>query len=219
MIFEKHADLNRLLVRSFYFIPWLVEKITNKKFKPYIEDIYRQLGLEKIGFLPLTWTDKNNIPPTEIDNYFRHQTVQGHVNDQGAALLGGISGHAGIFSSAYDLAAIMQLFLNNGSYNGVQVFQENLMKKYNHNISKTNHRGLGFDKLREGKDHVASTKASWESFGHTGFTGTIAWADPAYDLIFVFLSNRTYPSADNKLISKLNVRTKIHDLIYEALVD
>ena len=202
---------------GFYFIPNLVEKMTKQKFKDYIESKYRVLGLEQIGFLPLTWADKSNIPPTEIDNYFRHQTVQGYVHDQGAALLGGVSGHAGIFGSAYDVAALMQLFLNKGTYNGVQLFNESLMPKYNKSVSPKNHRGLGFDKLREGKDQIASNKASFESFGHSGFTGVFAWADPAYNLIFVFLSNRTYPSSDNKLISKLNVRTEIHHLIYDAL--
>lgn len=160
------------------------------------------------------------IPPTEKDNYFRYTTVQGYVHDMAAAMQDGVGGHAGLFSNAVDVAKMMQLYLQKGVYGENRYFSESTFDAFNHCYfcKDGNRRGLGFDKPQIKGAGPTCGCVSMKSFGHTGFTGTIAWADPEEELVYVFLSNRTYPdSADNKL-SKGNIREDIQRVIYEAIV-
>lgn len=215
----KYSDI------GFYFIPSLVESITNQSFESYLDDnFYDPLNLNHICFTPLNDIDITNIVPTEEDNYFRNQLIHGDVHDQTAALFGGVSGHAGLFSNARDLAVLMQLLLNGGNANGIQFISEETIKYFTSApfADNENRRGIGFDKPDldpDAKYYTPSKQSSMSSFGHSGFTGTFAWADPENQLIVVFLSNRVYPTSDNNKISKLNIRTEIHDLFYKAVAE
>ncbi|MEO1714329.1 MAG: serine hydrolase, partial [Bacteroidota bacterium] len=161
----------------------------------------------------------SKIPPTERDRYFRYQTVQGHVHDMGAAMLGGVSGHAGLFSNAQDLAALMQMLLNKGYYGGERFLEEETVEQFTKRCPDCLRRGIGFDMKQLDPDIVLnmSSLASDRTFGHLGFTGTCVWVDPDEELIYIFLSNRTYPSMKNNKLGKLNTRPLIHRAIYEAI--
>lgn len=215
----KYSDI------GFYFIPSIVESITNQSFETFLEEnFYDPLNLNHICFTPLNDIDITNIVPTENDNYFRNQLIHGDVHDQAAALFGGVSGHAGLFSNARDLAVMMQLLLNGGYANGTQFISEETINYFTSApfADNENRRGIGFDKPDldpDAKYYTPSKQSSMSSFGHSGFTGTFAWADPENQLVVIFLSNRVYPTSDNDKISKLNIRTKIHDLFYKAVAD
>lgn len=207
---------------GFYFVPDLVELLTNQKFDDYVyTNFYQPLGLTSTCFRPLTHFSKNQIVPTEDDKEFRHQLLQGDVHDYGAALLGGISGHAGLFSNASEVGIIMQMLLNGGEYNGKRILQAETIKTFTSApfASNKNRRGIGFDKtpLDKNEARMPAPSASSKSFGHSGFTGTFAWADPENKLVFVFLSNRIHPDANNQMLSKLNTRTVLHELFYKAI--
>jgi CubicO group peptidase (beta-lactamase class C family) len=170
------------------------------------------------GFNPIKRFQKSDIAPTENDNAFRERQVQGTVQDQTAAMLGGVSGHAGLFSNAQDLAILMQMNLNKGSMNGKSFFQEQSIGYFTKTKSNRSHRALGWDKLPSDKEsNYISSKASEESYGHSGYTGTLVWVDPVKELVFVFLSNRVYPSAGNNKINSLKIRAKIMDIIYKSM--
>lgn len=213
----KYSDL------GFYFVPAIVESIANQSFESYLKDnFFEPLNLNHICFKPLNKHDINNIVPTEDDKYFRNQLICGDVHDQAAALMGGVSGHAGLFSNARDLAVMLQLLLNNGYANGTQFISEETIKYFTSApfADNENRRGIGFDKPEldpDAKYYTPSKQSSLASYGHSGFTGTFAWADPENNLIVIFLSNRVYPTSDNNKLSKLNLRTEIHDLFYEAV--
>ena len=215
----KYSDL------GFYFVPGIVESITNQSFESYLkENFFDPLNLNHICFKPLNKHDISNIVPTEDDKYFRNQLICGDVHDQTAALFGGVSGHAGLFSNARDLAVMMQLLLNGGYANGNQFISEETINYFTSApfADNENRRGIGFDKPDldpEAKYYTPSKQSSMASFGHSGFTGTFAWADPANNLIVIFLSNRVYPTSDNNKLSKLNIRTEIHDLFYKAVLE
>ena len=164
---------------------------------------------------------KEAIIPSEIDNYFRYDTIQGYVHDMAAAMQGGVAGHAGIFSNSLDVAKMMQLFLQKGNYGDHQFFTEETFQKFNtcYYCKDQNRRGLGFDKPQLGQEGPTCGCVSMTSFGHTGFTGTMAWADPEKELVYVFLSNRTYPEASSNLLSKENIRENIQKIIYEAIIE
>jgi CubicO group peptidase (beta-lactamase class C family) len=175
--------------------------------------------LESVGFKPLDHFPINRIVPTELEKTFRTQLLRGDVHDPASAMFGEVAGHAGLFSDAYDIACIMQMLLNGGTFNGKKYLQKetvDLFTAYHSNISR---RGYGFDKPEKDNDTreepYPTKSASPLTFGHTGFTGTCAWADPASDLIYIFLSNRVYPE-ENRLFLKMNVRPKIHEAIYKA---
>ena len=205
---------------GFYILKQVIERITEKPLDKYVaEQFYAPLELFYTGFLPLNRFDKKQIVPTENDAYFRNQKIQGYVHDMGAAMLGGVSGHAGVFSTSNDLAVILQMLLNKGVYNNIQFFKPETIAYFTSKKIESNRRGLGFDKPTEYKNGSGSGSdfSSSDSYGHTGFTGCIFWADPKYDLVYVFLSNRTYPTMNNDKLVKDNVRTKIHDLAYEAI--
>ena len=215
----KYSDL------GFYFVPGIVESITNQSFESYLQEVFFEpLNLNHICFKPLNKHDIHNIVPTEDDKYFRNQLLCGDVHDQTAALFGGVSGHAGLFSNARDLAVMMQLLLNGGYANGTQFISEETINYFTSApfADNENRRGIGFDKPEldpEAKYYTPSKQSSMASYGHAGFTGTFAWADPANNLIVIFLSNRIYPTSDNNKLSKLNIRTEIHDLFYKAVLE
>jgi CubicO group peptidase (beta-lactamase class C family) len=170
---------------------------------------------------PLKKVDKSELVPTENDKTFRKQLVHGYVHDQGAAMMDGVGGHAGLFSNATDLAALMQMLLNNGEYGGKRYLSEAVIKEFTRCqfCENDNRRGLGFDKPQMDYNKTGPTCkcVSSLSFGHTGFTGTIAWVDPDKKLIYVFLSNRVYPDAENKKINTLATRVEIQEAIYDLL--
>ena len=213
----KYSDL------GFYFLPKIVEMVTNTPFEKYLEDnFYRPLNLTHIFYKPLRHIELNKIAPTENDTVFRMQQLQGDVHDQAAALMGGVAGHAGLFANARDLAVMLQLLLDDGYANNRQFFSSYTIKKFTSAPFKDNmnRRGIGFDKPEVDpnvKGYTPSRQASMESFGHTGFTGTFVWADPENKLIVIFLSNRVYPDANNTKLAKNNIRTKIHDAFYNAV--
>jgi beta-glucosidase-like glycosyl hydrolase/CubicO group peptidase (beta-lactamase class C family) len=212
----KYSDL------GFYLFRKMVEDIANKPLEDFVqEEFYGPMGLEHISYLPRKKFPLVMIAPTEDDTIFRKQVLRGDVHDQGAAMLGGVSGHAGLFGTAHDVAAVMQMLMNGGVYNGVQVLDPEVISMFTacQFPEKDNRRGLGFDKpLLEYEEHRTNCKsASPSSFGHSGFTGVYTWADPETGLVYVFLSNRVYPDADNNKISDLDIRTNIHQLFYDAL--
>jgi CubicO group peptidase (beta-lactamase class C family) len=141
------------------------------------------------------------------------------VHDQGAALLGGVAGHAGLFSNAYDLAVVMQMLMNKGNYGECQWIKSSTVQYFNQRHIPGNRRGLILDKPTLDKlGGSPSALASHESFGHTGFTGTMAWADPEQELIFIFLSNRIHPTVDNKKLIQQNIRTQLHTEVYKEIL-
>jgi CubicO group peptidase (beta-lactamase class C family) len=159
--------------------------------------------------------------PTENEKQFRRQTTRGDVHDEGAALMGGVAGHAGLFSSAYDLAILYQMLLNNGVYQGRRYLQPETIQLFTSYQRSGSRRGLGFDKPETNnkarRDPYPSLWSSAATFGHTGFTGTCVWADPQRELVYVFLSNRVHPTRDNNKLSQLQVRGKIQDALYSAI--
>lgn len=212
----KYSDL------GFYLLSFIIRDLTNQRLNRYVEDtFYNPMGLSHITFNPLEKFDKEEIVPTEDDNNFRHQLIHGYVHDPGAAMLGGISGHAGLFSNASDLAALMQMLLNHGNYAGKKILDSLIIEEFTKRQFplNDNRRGIGFDKplLDNEKGGPSCQEASKQSFGHSGFTGTYAWADPKYDLVYIFLSNRIYPKASNRKLITMDIRTKIQKVIYEAI--
>ena len=206
---------------DFILLQLIVERLTGMPLDVYVsKNFYTPMGLSSIGFQPLMRRGSLQIMPTEQEVIFRHQLLRGYVHDPGAAMFGGVAGHAGLFSDAYDVAAIMQMLLQNGNYNGRQYLQANTVALFTAYQSDISRRGYGFDKPE--KDNATNAMpypaalASPKTFGHTGFTGTAAWADPEKNLVFVFLSNRV--NGDNKnLLGTLNVRAKLLDEAYRIL--
>ncbi len=202
----------------FYFIQKINEKIVQQKQNDYLlSTIYMPMGLRYARYLPLNFFSKAQIAPTENDKTFRKQLIHGYVHDPGAAMLGGVAGHAGIFSNATDLASIMQLFLNNGEYAGLKFFSEKTINDFTRVQFPGNKRGAGFDRPNASGGGTCDELASSVSFGHSGFTGTLAWADPKDDVIVVFLSNRVNPDQENWKLRDMGIRTKIQHVVYEAV--
>ena len=206
---------------GFYFVPELVKLLTNKSLEEYLhEKFYDPMHLTNIGYCPLHWRTRETIIPTEDDQTFRMQLLWGDVHDQMAALMGGISGHAGLFANSHDLAVIAQMLLDEGKFEGKQLLKPETIKYFTTApfTDNNNRRGLGFDKLPLGKKGpaTASKSASMASYGHTGFTGTFFWNDPENKTVIIFLSNRVYPNADHKQLMTQNIRTQLHDVLYQA---
>lgn len=203
---------------SMYFMKEILERQTAQGLSQYVqEQFYRPLGMSTAGYNPRNRFPKDKIVPTERDNYFRMTLVEGYVHDQGAAMAGGVSGHAGLFSSANDLAILFQMMLNKGSYGGVQYFKPETIELFTSRQSPASRRGLGFDRWDPDPDaKYPSELASPETYGHTGFTGTCVWVDPKYNLTYVFLSNRVQSPGGNKLQS-MKIRQRIQDAIYRAI--
>ncbi|HLO72638.1 MAG TPA: glycoside hydrolase family 3 N-terminal domain-containing protein [Flavobacterium sp.] len=213
----KYSDFSFILFKEY------LEK-QNGKTLEYLakNNFYNQLGATSITYNPLHYFDRSVVVPTENDNYFRYQPVHGYVHDMAAAMQGGISGHAGLFSNALDIAKVMQMYLQKGNYGGMQFITEATLQKFNtcYFCKDGNRRGVGFDKPQLGNEGPTCGCVSLTSFGHTGFTGTMTWADPEKEIVYVFLSNRTYPdsNATNKL-SKENIRENIQKVIYESIIE
>jgi beta-N-acetylhexosaminidase len=203
---------------DFIFLGKIIEKITGQPLNEYVlENFYLPIGLQSIGFDPLLRNSITNIAPTENEKVFRNQIIRSTVHDPGAAMMGGVAGHAGLFSNAYDLAAIMQMLLNGGNFNGKQYFKKETVTMFTSYQSKTSRRGFGFDKPEKDnatrKEPYPALSVSGKTFGHTGFTGTCVWADPETNFVYIFLSNRVYPDVSNILL-KMNVRVKLLDALY-----
>jgi len=212
----KYSDL------GFYLLKEAMVNITNRPFEKYVsEKYYLPIGLPTMGYLPLQRFEKDRIVPTENDKEFRRQLLQGDVHDQGAAMLGGVSGHAGLFSNAFDMAVIMQLFLDGGTYGGKTYLEEEVLDEFTRTQFPLNgnRRGVGFDKplLEYDEDGPTCQSASHASFGHSGFTGTYAWADPVNGLVYIFVSNRVCPDANNAKIMEYDIRTNLHQVFYDAI--
>jgi CubicO group peptidase (beta-lactamase class C family) len=205
---------------DYYFLAAVVEKVTGRTLNKYVnEQFYTPMGLRMTGYLPLEFIRPDLIAPTENDQTFRRQTLQGYVHDPGAAMMGGVAGHAGVFSTAGEVAAIFQMLLSEGVWHGKRYFRQETIHYFTGYGSPISRRGLGFDKPTPDRYDAGPTsnQCSGYTFGHQGFTGTCAWADPVTGVVFVFLSNRVYPNAENNVINRLATRTTVQDALYQAL--
>lgn len=212
----RYSDLPYFILKKY------IEKHYEKPLDQLVQEhFYQSLGANNTTYNPSTLYSDIQIVPTEIDDYYRFQNIKGYVHDMGAAMQGGVGGHAGIFSNANDVAKIMQMFLQKGYYGGKRYFKVETIDKFNtcYYCDKDNRRGIGFDKPQLGEEGPTCGCVSLTSFGHSGFTGTYAWADPEEEIVYVFLANRTYPNADSNLLLKKNIRTDIQRLIYEAIIE
>lgn len=206
----------------YYILKEYIETYYNESLSELVQDhFYKSLGANYTTYNPYNKFSNTVIVPSEVDNYYRYQVVQGYVHDMGAAMQGGVGGHAGIFSNANDVAKIMQLFLQKGYYGGKRYFKTQTLDKFNtcYYCDNDNRRGIGFDKPQLGDSGPTCGCISMTSFGHSGFTGTYAWADPEEEIVYVFLANRTYPSSEANPLLKENIRTEIQRLIYESIID
>lgn len=203
---------------SMYVMKEVAEHETAIPMDEYVQQIlYRPIGMKTAGYNPRERFDKTKIVPTEHDTSFRKVLLEGYVHDQGAAMAGGVAGHAGLFSTANDLAIYGQLLLNRGEYGGVRYFKPETVDLFTSKQSKTSRRGLGFDRADpDPKKEYPSRLANTAVFGHTGYTGTCIWVDPVHQLTYIFLSNRVHPQVSSKLLD-LNVRSRILDAIYETI--
>jgi CubicO group peptidase (beta-lactamase class C family) len=212
----KYSDLPYYILKKYY------ETSSSLPYNKLIEEsIFKPLGLKNIRFKPLEQFDSDEIVPSEIDTYFRHQELDGHVHDMGAAMQNGVGGHAGLFGDAESVASIMQMYLQKGIYNGIQLLDSETISTFNvcYYCSEGNRRGVGFDKPQSEGKHISTCGCvSMKSFGHSGYTGTYAWADPEKELLIVILANRTYPN-DDFTYSKSNIRTRLQEHFYNALID
>ena len=205
--------------------PQLIENLTGESYTDYLQNnFYKPLGCKTLGYLPRLKNFTNEVVPTEMDSIFRKDLVKGWVHDENAALLGGISGNAGLFGTANDLAILMQMYLQKGEYAGKRYLKEETVNEFIkvQYPKNNNRRGLGFDKPLIGNDTLSlkesypAPEVSPESFGHSGFTGTFVWADPKNEMVFIFLSNRVYPYRSNNNIYNLNIRPALQQVFYNA---
>jgi CubicO group peptidase (beta-lactamase class C family) len=211
---------------AFLLFPEVISNIVGKDYQTYLQnEFYQPLGSKTLGFNPTKKQFSNAIIPTEIDTFFRKTTVKGFVHDENASLFGGISGNAGLFGTADDLSKLMLMYQNYGELNGKRYISTQTVKEFTtaHYVENENRRGLGFDKPLFGNDTLAlekaypSPKVSFNSFGHSGFTGTFVWIDPKNQLVFIFLSNRVYPDRSHRNLYQFKVRETIQDLFYQAI--
>lgn len=211
---------------SFFIFPKVIHQITGIPYEQYLKmHFYKPMGMNTFGFLPSTMSFLNKMVPTEIDTMYRKTVTQGWVHDENASLLGGISGNAGLFGTADDISKIMQMYLQFGLFNGKRYINEDTVKEFSsvQYAENNNIRGLGFDKPFLNNHELSINEAypapqvSAASFGHSGFTGTFVWADPDNQLVYIFLSNRVYPSRENRNLYTLNIRTSIQQIFYKAI--
>jgi CubicO group peptidase (beta-lactamase class C family) len=216
-----YSDLTFILAAE------IIESLTDTtidKFAP--QNIYRPLGAFNITYNPLEKYPKDRIVPTEYDSLFRKQLLRGTVHDEGTAMLGGVSGHAGLFATGNDLMKLIEMYRRGGEYGGVRILSQEVLKEYTRvqYPENENRRGLGFDKPMLPNDTIPPEEiypcrsASPASFGHTGFTGTMVWVDPEAELTYVFLSNRVYPTRNNNKLSEMLIRGKILQAAYDSII-
>ena len=205
----------------------MIENLTGENYESYLDNnFYHPLGAYTITYNPVNTFNNSNIIPTENDTFFRKQQLHGQVHDEGAIMMGGISGNAGLFATANDLAKVMQMYLNMGTYGGKQYFSQSAMKEFTRYQfpDNNNRRGLGFDKPLLNNDELPAIEnypapgAGPASFGHSGFTGIFTWADPEENLLYIFMSNRVYPTRENSKIYDLNIRSNILQSIYDSII-
>ncbi|NJB87010.1 CubicO group peptidase (beta-lactamase class C family) [Lewinella marina] len=208
----------------FYLLPGYVERTTGQDYRQYLrENFYDPLGADDLGYRPLDrGIPLDRIVPTEVDTFFRMDTLHGVVHDEGAAMMDGVSANAGLFSTAEDLAKLYQMLMNGGTYEGRRYLTEEAVAEFTRYQypEEGNRRGLGFDKPLLKYDAATSSvaeSASPSSFGHSGYTGTFVWADPEYDLLYIFLSNRVHPGRDRRAIYELSIRPRIQEMIYSFI--
>jgi len=210
----KYSDLGFILLQQY------IEKVTGKTLDEYMNDqFYKPLGLNSLTYHPLDKFPLNRIMPTENDTIFRHRLIHGDVHDQAAAMLGGVGGHAGLFGTSKDMAVLMQMLIEGGSYAGKQYLKPETVTLFTQRAFANNRRGLGFDKpqLIPTDPGPACEEAPASSYGHTGFTGTYIWADPDNEMIIVFLSNRVNPNTEPNKLVQLGIRTSIQQILYKAI--
>lgn len=209
-----YSDLGIIILQR------IIEKISGQKIDEYVASVfYEPLGLLRLLYNPLSRFQKNEIVPTEVDTLFRMQLLHGYVHDPAAAMMGGIAGHAGLFADAYSVSVIMQMLINKGVYGGIRFLKDETVELFISKQSPTHRRGLIFDRPDEDAEkNPLAPSASSSAFGHQGFTGTCAWADPETGISFVFLSNRVYPSASNNLITRKNIRPNMMQAVYDAII-
>lgn len=200
-----YSDLNLLLIKQ------MIESKTGSKLDQLTKGIYNELGISTIGFNPLQWTTEQNVIPTEIDNFFRKDTIKGYVHDEAAAIFGGVSGNAGLFSNATSISVICQMLLNKGNYQGKQILKTKIIREFTKSplVKKGIYRGLGFDKRKPNGIYKKN------DFGHTGYTGTFFFLNPDNDRFLIILSNRVNPSRSNTLMYKDYFTAKIWDKVNE----
>jgi len=224
----KDTDLlSRLRYRysdlPYYILKQYIESHYDRRLDELTADhFYKSLGANHTMYNPYNKVSNSKIVPTENDDYYRYQKVQGYVHDMGAAMQDGVGGHAGVFSNANDIAKIMQLYLQKGFYGGKRYFKSETLDKFNtcYYCESNNRRGIGFDKPQLGESGPTCGCVSMTSFGHSGFTGTYAWADPEQEIVYVFMANRTYPSSKGpNTLLRQDIRTNIQAAIYDAIID
>ncbi len=225
-IIKESELLERLRYRysdfPYYILKKYIEEYYDKGLDALVQNrFYQPLGANYTIYNPYRKISSKHIVPTEIDDYYRYQKVHGYVHDMGAAMQNGVGGHAGVFSNANDVAKIMQMYLQKGYYGGKRYLKAETIDKFNtcYFCKKDNRRGVGFDKPQLEEEGPTCGCLSMTSFGHSGFTGTYAWADPEEEIVYVFLANRTYPHAGRNRLLKENIRTEIQRFIYEAILD
>ncbi|MBK5203163.1 MAG: serine hydrolase [Prolixibacteraceae bacterium] len=211
---------------AFYIYPFIIENITGQDYQSYLkETFYAPLGASTVTYNPYLYFPLSRIVPSEKDDFFRHELLHGFVSDEAAAMLGGVSGNAGLFGSANDLSKIMEMYLQNGNYGGINFMSKKSLAEFTRVQYKKNknRRGLGFDKPSLDNDKnkpdecYPAVSTSPESYGHTGFTGGLTWVDPKEKILFVFLSNRVYPTRENHKLVEMNVRSKLLQTIYDSI--
>jgi CubicO group peptidase (beta-lactamase class C family) len=208
----RYSDLGFMMFKQ------LAERLLNQPMDEFLQqNFYEPLGASSLGYTPLKRFPPELIAPTELDTLFRKGLLIGTVHDERAAMLGGISGHAGLFGTAHDLSKLGQMLLQDGTYGGIRYYKQETVRLFTARQFHSSRRGLGWDKPVQSEwNSPTSIFASPDTFGHTGFTGTCLWVDPEFDLVYIFVSNRVFPDRNDKLI-RSNIRSRIQDVIYEAI--
>jgi CubicO group peptidase (beta-lactamase class C family) len=204
---------------GFYIGQHLSERLLNQPMEDFLDqNLYEPLGASTTGYLPLLKFPIHQIAPTENDKFFRKALLIGTVHDQGAAMQGGVAGHAGLFSNANDLAKLGQMLLQEGYYGGTRYYRPETVRFFTQKQFENSRRGLGWDKPEPGDwNGPTSYTASLKTFGHTGFTGTCIWIDPEFKVVYIFLSNRVHPDMTNNKLLSANIRSRIQDVIYQSI--
>jgi beta-N-acetylhexosaminidase len=202
---------------GFYLYPEIISSITGENWETYLKKTYQKIGANSLTYNPLRFTDKSNIVPTEVDTLFRHGLIHGRVHDEGAALLNGYSGHAGLFGNANDLMKLMYLYQQKGKAANEQLLKKELVEEFTKYQYEGNNRGIAFEKPTKNRSNTAPS-CSDESYGHSGFTGTYTWVEPQLNLVFVMLTNRVNTTRDNRKIINLNTRTQVLEQVYKTIL-